>query len=260
MSDLENMPIELERQLMALGLTNYQARVYRAVFILKECSISQIANFSKVPTAKVYSTVSDLKEMGLIAEVLKSRPAMFTAYPPDQFIEREKNRIIDIGTQIKENLEELEKFRDKKETNIEHETLLIENELLIKNLILDSLLDTPTNVIILLQNDFDFYEDLLSRLAQKVDKGKTTVILINPYKRNLEFLKKYNALNFILLSPQQLTLPFTGALQKIPLLFILNEKCFINITQSQGKLEYLYLKSQEFADFLRYSLQGGLER
>ena len=40
----KQLPADLETQLMALGLTNYQARVYRAVFILKECSISQIAN------------------------------------------------------------------------------------------------------------------------------------------------------------------------------------------------------------------------
>ena len=96
----KELPAELERQLMELGLTSYQARVYRAVFILQECSISQIATYSNVPTAKIYSVVNDLKERGLLAEIPTSRPATYKAYPPDQYIQREMNRVAQIGEQI----------------------------------------------------------------------------------------------------------------------------------------------------------------
>ncbi len=259
MSDLEKqLPIELEKQLMALGLTNYQARVYRAVFILKECSISQIANFSKVPTAKVYSTVSDLKEMGLLAEILKTRPAMFKAYSPDQYIEREKNKIVAIGDQIKENLATLEKFRKEKSRPEAPETLIVENDLLIKNLILDGLKSLPKNIIVLLQNDFDFYEQILNRLFMGVKQTEVsntiTVILVDPYKRQLQFLKKFTELNYELITTEQLSPDFVDSLKSLPLLIIIDDTSFINIQKTEQTLKYLSLKSEYFANFLRTSI------
>ena len=258
MSDAEKLiPIELEKQLMALGLTNYQARVYRAVFILKECSISQIASFSKVPTAKVYSVVSDLKEMGLLAEILKTRPAMFKAYPPDQFIERETNKIKEIGDQIKENLASLEKFRKEKSRPEDPETLIVENALLVKNLILDRLTPPPNNIIVLLQNDFDFYEQILNRLImglKQVEASSTiSVILVDPYKRQLPFLKKFTELNYNLITPQQLSPDFIESLKNLPLLIIIDDFSFINIQKTEQTRKYLSLKSEYFANFLRSS-------
>ena len=258
MSSSDKIPIELERQLMELGLTNYQARVYRAVYILKECSISQIASYSKVPTAKVYSVVSDLKEMGLLAEIPKSRPVTFKAFAPDQYIEREKNKIVEIGDQIKKNLATLEKFQKERATPEEHKTLLIENEFLIKNLIFDTLSSLPEDVLFVIHDDLEFYKDILSRLMQELKSHgsiSVSVTLLDPYERQLEFLQTFPELNIQLLTPQELLPEILENLKKIPLLFIVDKHSFINITQTDQRLEYLYLKSKTFADFLRTSLK-----
>lgn len=255
----KKLPAELEKQLMELGLTNYQARVYRAAFILKACSISQIANFSKVPTAKVYSVVSDLKGMGMLAEIPKSRPVMFKPFPPDQYIAKEKNRIVEIGEQIKESLAALEAFRKEKGPTEDHETLLIENELLVKNLILDALSPPPADVLFVIQGDFDFYEEVLSRLVRQLKAhggSKITVTLIDPHNRKLEFLQRFSELNFHILNQDQIQPALTEILKKFPILFVIDEKSFLNITQTEQTLEYLYLKSKTFADFIKTSIRN----
>jgi sugar-specific transcriptional regulator TrmB len=182
------IPAELENQLMQIGLTNYQARVYRAVFILNECTIAQIANYSKVPAAKIYTVIRELEEKGLIAEILKTRPAMFRAYLPDQYIEQEKNKISEIGRNIKQNLKNLEKIRKQSEPSEEYEISLIENELLVKNIILNTLTALPSRVCFVLQEDFNFYETILTKIVQELKSPETTPIsitLIDPFKYSI---------------------------------------------------------------------------
>ncbi|MFX1294413.1 MAG: TrmB family transcriptional regulator [Promethearchaeota archaeon] len=253
MSDLK-LSADLEKQLMSIGLTSYQARVYRAVYILKECNISQIANYSKVPTAKIYTIIKELGEMGLIAKILKSRPAMFKAFPPDQYIEREKNRIIKIGHHIKESLAVLENFREEKGPIEEHETLLLENELLTKNLILNSLTSLTRNVFFVAHHDFDFYEEVFLRLNRELksqDSSTISITVINLHERKINFSTKFSHLDIKIIKGHHLDPNLVESLKKIPLLFVIDERFIVNVTQTEQNLEYLYLKSSSFANFLR---------
>jgi sugar-specific transcriptional regulator TrmB len=246
-------PGELERQLMEVGLTNYQARVYRAVYILRECTISQIANYSKVPAAKIYTAIRELEEKGLIAEILKTRPAMFRAYPPDNYIEQEKNKISEIGQHIKQNLKTLEKIRGQGEPSEEYEIVLIENELLIKNVILNTLNLLPSKICFVLQEDFNFYNAFLTRLTQELKSHESpsiSVTIIDPYQRELEFPIQFPSLNIKIFTPQEFSQPLREALEKVQLLFVIDENFFISIAQTEQTSKYLHIKSNNFTGFI----------
>jgi len=251
------IPAELENQLMQIGLTNYGARVYRAVFILNECTIAQIANYSKVPTAKIYSVIRELEEKGLIAEILKTRPAMFRAYLPDQYIEQEKNKISEIGRNITQNLKILEKIRKQNEPSEEYEISLIENELLLKNIILNTLTPLPARIYLVVQKDFNFYETILTKIVQEQKSPKTSpisVTLIDPYQRELDLNIKFPSLSIQTLTPKDLSNPLREALEKIQLLFVIDENTFINIAQTEQISKYLHIKSSNFTGFILSSL------
>ncbi len=258
----KELPAELERQLMELGLTSYQARVYRAVFILQECSISQIANYSKVPTAKIYAVVIDLKEMGLLAEIPTSRPAMYKAYPPDQYIQHEINRVAEIGEQIRNNLKLLEKFK-KDEIPTQPQTLLIENELLIKNMVLKEVKEISQQVLFILHQDFDFYEEVLlqiQRVIKSATELKIKITVVDPYDRiPPEFLEKFKDLKIQTIKYIDLSTDFMQTCTQISFLFILDDKVFINISQVEQNLGYLFIQSQNFSEFL-YTFLKELKR
>jgi sugar-specific transcriptional regulator TrmB len=253
------IPAELEKQLMTIGLTNYQARVYRAVFILNDCSISQIATYSKVPTAKIYSVIKELKEMGLISEILKTRPAMFKAHPPDQFIENEKNKIVELGNNIKRSLKELEKYR-KGDTPIEEfEASSLGNELLVKNLLIDTLSPPPQDVVVIMQEDLDFYGDFLARLDREAKASgtkKLSVTLIDPYGRDLDQFERYSNLNPRIITSTMLPPAVVRPLKNLYLLLVIDDNCFINIVKTAQSEEYLHIKSNSCAEFLRSLLKN----
>lgn len=56
----------LDRQLMELGLTNMQARIYVAALRLGKVSASEIAKASEVNRVTTYSTLDELEAIGLI--------------------------------------------------------------------------------------------------------------------------------------------------------------------------------------------------
>lgn len=247
------MPAELETQLMQIGLTNYQARVYRAVFILNECTITQIATYSKVPAAKIYSVIRELEEKGLIAEILKTRPAMFRAYPPDQFIEEEKSKISEIGQNIKQSLKALEKIRKQTEPSEEYEISLIENELLFKNIILNTLSPLPSRICFVLEDDFNFYETILAKIDQEQKSSKISpisIVLIDPKQRELDLKKKFPSLDIQIFTPKDLPNPLCEALRKLQVLFIINDNTFIQVVQTEQTSKYLHIKSSNFTGFI----------
>lgn len=256
----KQIPAELEKQLMELGLTSYQSKVYRAVYTLKECSISQIANYSKVPTAKIYSVVNDLKAVGLLAEIPRTRPVIFKAFSPDQYIQTEINRVAEIGEHIKQSLETLKKFSKEEDIAESPQTLLIENELLIKNLLLKELKTLPQNVLFIIHHDFDFYEQVLLRLDRAIGaapESKVSVTIIDPYERNLdELLQIIKHLEFEIISPQDLPHDLIESFKNIPFLFIIDEKNFINISQTEQSLNFLFIKSRNFSEFLSSILKN----
>lgn len=72
-------------QLVKLGFTIYQARVYSSLVALGVGSVSEIYRYSKVPRTKVYESLDDLDRRGAV-EVQPGRPMLYRAINPDVLV------------------------------------------------------------------------------------------------------------------------------------------------------------------------------
>jgi len=78
----EITPINPERirRLMDFGLTEYQCRVYLALLDLGTATASQIPAISRVPRTRIYATMSQLHEKGLV-DIVPENPLRYKAVP-----------------------------------------------------------------------------------------------------------------------------------------------------------------------------------
>jgi sugar-specific transcriptional regulator TrmB len=82
----KSVPINPERlrKMMERGLTEYQARVYLTLLDLGAASASQISPLAKVPRTRIYSTMQQLHQKGLVQILpetpLRYEPVAFDAY------------------------------------------------------------------------------------------------------------------------------------------------------------------------------------
>ncbi len=72
-------------QLVKLGFTVYQARVYSSLVSLGVGSVSEIHRNSKVPRTKVYESLDDLVRRGAV-EVQPGRPMLYRAVNPNLMV------------------------------------------------------------------------------------------------------------------------------------------------------------------------------
>src|SRR5206468_416420 len=81
-----SVPINQERvrKLMEHGLTEYQARVYLTLLDLGAATATQISPLSKVPRTRIYATMQQLHQKGLVQILpetpLRYEPVSFDAY------------------------------------------------------------------------------------------------------------------------------------------------------------------------------------
>ncbi len=87
------MPINEDRlrKMQNLGLTEYQARIYLTLLDLGEAIASQLPSLSRVPRTRIYSTMSQLHEKGLV-EIIPEKPTKYVPVPIEAYIEKVAER------------------------------------------------------------------------------------------------------------------------------------------------------------------------
>lgn len=80
MSD-KNLKDDASEELVRLGLTEYQSKVYSALTSLGPSGVTEINRFSEVPRTKVYETLQELISKGCV-EFQPGRPAIYRAVRP----------------------------------------------------------------------------------------------------------------------------------------------------------------------------------
>lgn len=82
------MPINEERlnKMKDLGLTDYQARVYLTLLDLGMAKASQIPTISRVPRTRIYSTMNQLHEKGLV-EIIPESPIKYKPVPMSDYLD-----------------------------------------------------------------------------------------------------------------------------------------------------------------------------
>ncbi len=83
------MPINEDRlsKMKELGLTEYQARVYLTLLDLGVAKASQIPTLSRVPRTRIYSTMNQLHEKGLV-EIIPESPIKYKPVPLNDYLDR----------------------------------------------------------------------------------------------------------------------------------------------------------------------------
>jgi sugar-specific transcriptional regulator TrmB len=102
------VPINAERirKLMEFGLTEYQARVYLTLLDLGGATASQIPPLSRVPRTRIYATMQQLHEKGLV-EILPESPLRYKAVPFAAFLRHMAEELRNRASQIDVNLDGL---------------------------------------------------------------------------------------------------------------------------------------------------------
>ncbi len=98
---LENATVE---QLIEIGLTAYQAKVYSSLVSLGVGSVSEIHHQSGVPRTKVYETLEELARKGAV-ELQAGRPALYRAVHPRSLVSRLVEDYTDSANQASKALE-----------------------------------------------------------------------------------------------------------------------------------------------------------
>lgn len=103
--------IELEKELVHLGLSEKEAMVYLAAIQLGPSPVQKISQRSKVNRATTYVIIESLMEMGLMSKYDEGKKTFFVAEKPERLIDyfetKEKNLHEKLG-RIKEMVPELD--------------------------------------------------------------------------------------------------------------------------------------------------------
>ncbi len=101
------MTVTTERlkRIMDLGLTEYQARVYLALLELGSASASQIPAVSRVPRTRVYATMKQLHEKGLV-EIIPETPLRYRPVPIGRFLEQRAKELREEAVRTEESVED----------------------------------------------------------------------------------------------------------------------------------------------------------
>ncbi|MBI4415509.1 MAG: TrmB family transcriptional regulator [Euryarchaeota archaeon] len=100
------MPVNAERirKLMDHGLTEYQARVYLALLDLDTATASQVTPHARVPRTRIYATMSQLHEKGLV-DIIPETPLRYKAVPFARYMEKTVEELRDRAAGLERNLE-----------------------------------------------------------------------------------------------------------------------------------------------------------
>ncbi|MBN2472292.1 MAG: TrmB family transcriptional regulator [Anaerolineae bacterium] len=90
--------MDLQTALVAVGFTEYEARVYIALLDAYPDTGYQISKRSGVPRSMVYEALGRLKNRGAVLETRESRGLLYRPLPPDVLLDRheaEQRRLLD---------------------------------------------------------------------------------------------------------------------------------------------------------------------
>jgi len=104
------VPINADRirKLMDHGLTEYQARVYLTLLDLGTATASQVTPHARVPRTRIYATMSQLHEKGLV-EIIPETPLRYKAVPFGRYVSKSVEELRDRAASLEKNLDAIAK-------------------------------------------------------------------------------------------------------------------------------------------------------
>ncbi|MCX2817817.1 TrmB family transcriptional regulator [Haladaptatus sp. F3-133] len=172
-----------------LGLSDYEARVYRALLSAGSATAKELSLTSDVPMGRVYDVLGSLEKNSLVRSQAASRPKKYVAVEPETALDRlvdEKKR------ELREEMERYEKVADELTGKLDTAETVEERfwtaavgaddsiELLLERL--EAARDSVSMVVGDLSPQIDpddVGEQVLDRLADSVDDGVSVHILVS---------------------------------------------------------------------------------
>lgn len=90
--------------LASLNLSEAEAGVYLAALELGQASMQDLSYKSKIRRTSIYNFIEKLKERGLITETKKRKRRVYSAVHPEQLLEIEKTRLVELQRNLPELL------------------------------------------------------------------------------------------------------------------------------------------------------------
>lgn len=95
-----------------LGLSEYEARAYRALLDDSPSTAKELSRSSDVPMGRVYDVLKDLEQRGLVRSQAASRPKKYVAVEPeaalDRLLEAKRDELAEQESQYESAVDELE--------------------------------------------------------------------------------------------------------------------------------------------------------
>ncbi|MBP1987651.1 TrmB family transcriptional regulator [Halolamina salifodinae] len=95
-----------------LGLSEYEARAYRALLDDSPSTAKELSRSSDVPMGRVYDVLKDLEQRGLVRSQAASRPKKYVAVEPeaalDRLLEAKRDELAEQESQYESAVNELE--------------------------------------------------------------------------------------------------------------------------------------------------------
>lgn len=151
--------------LMKLGLSEYEARVYAASVALGPAKARQIHEVSEVPRSRVYDVLDSLVARGIM-NVTPSQPRVYCAVPPEATVEQLRDEYLNAGRNVIERLESLSVDRQPAYEPV----WTVRGQRNIRNTI-DQIIDSAAETIHFGFNDPDNIKPHLNRLRISGQRG-----------------------------------------------------------------------------------------
>ena len=104
-------------ELIALGLTTYEAKVFSALTRLGEASVGRIHAVAGVPRSAIYDTLDKLEHRGIV-ESSTGRPKKFRAMSPKVAISMIESELLGAAKEAREGLESLATIPQKEASEV----------------------------------------------------------------------------------------------------------------------------------------------
>jgi sugar-specific transcriptional regulator TrmB len=173
-----------------LGLSEYEARVYRTLLHTGPTTAKELSRASDVPMGRIYDVLNSIEQLSLVRSQTASRPKKYVAVEPetalDRLLENKRREADEVLERYEEITEELgEELDSTKPVEEQFWTAAVGDDETL-DLLLERLAAADETIVMVVANrspQFDLGEigDVLTeRLEAAVDRGVEVFLLMTP--------------------------------------------------------------------------------
>ncbi len=100
------------QKFLALGLSEYEAKVYVSLLKKNPATAYEIGKSSGVPTSKVYEVIKKLVQKGIVSVMDEAKKKRYIPLEPGEFLDRHRDSVMAVVDSLRDDLSDLNADRD----------------------------------------------------------------------------------------------------------------------------------------------------